>query len=163
MNYEIREMLPEDETRVLDIYRQGIESGIVTFETEIPNKEVWNTTFFNDCRWVLENENNEVIGWCALQPVSKKEWYKGVAEVSVYLDNNYQGRGLGSLLIKKLILDSEEHGFWTLQSNLFSENETAIKFHHRNGFRTVGVRKKIGQLNGTWKDVIVLEKRSINI
>ncbi len=156
-------MLPEDEVRVLDIYRQGIESGIATFEKEVPNTEVWNTAFFNDCRWVLENENNEVIGWCALKPVSKRECYKGVADVSIYLDVNYQRKGLGSLLLKKLILDSEEHGFWTLQSSIFPENEVSLKFHHRNGFRTVGVRKKIGQLNGVWKDVILLEKRSSTI
>ncbi|MEF9478119.1 GNAT family N-acetyltransferase [Chryseobacterium sp. 1B4] len=116
--------------------------------------------YFNDCRWVLENENNEVVGWCALKPVSKRECYKGVAEVSIYFDNGYQGKGLGSVLLKKLILDSEDHGFWTLQTNIFSENETSIKFHQKNGFRMVGVRRKIGKLNGEWKDVILMEKRS---
>ncbi|MEY8760840.1 GNAT family N-acetyltransferase [Chryseobacterium tongliaoense] len=160
MNYEIREMLPGDEARVLEIFKQGIDSGIVTFETEVPNAEVWDMEFFNDCRWVLENENNEVIGWSALKPVSKRECYKGVAEVSIYFDNNYQGLGLGSVLLKKMILDSENHGFWTLQSNIFPENEASIKFHQKNGFRTVGVRKKIGKLNGEWKDLIMFERRS---
>lgn len=160
MNYEIREMLPSDETRVLEIFQQGIDGGIATFETEVPNGEVWNMEFFNDCRWVLENGNNEVIGWCALKPVSKRECFKGVAEVSIYLDNNYQGLGLGSVLLKKMILDSENHGFWTLQSNIFPENEASIKFHQKNGFRIVGVRKKIGKLNGQWKDLVILERRS---
>jgi L-amino acid N-acyltransferase YncA len=160
MNYEIREMLPNDEAKVLEIFQQGIDGGIATFEKEAPNSEVWNTEFFNDCRWVLENENSEVIGWCALKPVSKRECFKGVAEVSIYFDNNYQGLGLGSVLLKKMILDSESHGFWTLQSNIFPENEGSIKFHQKNGFRTVGVRKKVGKLNGEWKDIVMLEKRS---
>ncbi|MBB6370172.1 GNAT family N-acetyltransferase [Chryseobacterium shigense] len=160
MNYELREMLPGDEKRVLEIYRQGLEGGISTFETEVPTVEAWNMEYFNDCRWVLENESNEIVGWCALKPVSKRECYKGVAEVSIYFENSYQGKGLGSVLLKKLILDSENHGFWTLQASIFPENEASVKFHQKNGFRTVGVRKKIGKLNGQWKDVILMEKRS---
>ncbi|MDR4894099.1 MULTISPECIES: GNAT family N-acetyltransferase [unclassified Chryseobacterium] len=160
MNYELREMLPSDENRVLEIFRQGVEGGIATLETEVPTAEAWSMEYFNDCRWVLENENNEVVGWCALKPVSKRESFKGVAEVGIYFDKEYQGKGLGSILLKKIILDSEDHGFWTLQTNLFSENEMAIKSHQKNGFRMVGVRKKIGKLNGEWKDLILMEKRS---
>lgn len=160
MNYEIREMNPNDEVRVLEIFQQGIDGGIATFETQLPNREAWNMEFFNDCRWVLENEEGLVIGWCGLKPISKRECFRGVAEVSIYLDNNYQGKGLGSLLLKKMIVDSENHNFWTLQSHIFPENEASIKFHQKNGFRTVGVRKKMGQLNGEWKDVVLLERRS---
>ncbi|WP_080779369.1 GNAT family N-acetyltransferase [Chryseobacterium phocaeense] len=160
MNYELREMLPNDEKRVLEIFKQGINGGIATFETELPTPEAWNMEYFNDCRWVLENESNEVVGWCALRPVSKRECFKGVAEVNIYFDNMYQGKGLGSVLLKKMILDSESHGFWTLQANIFPENEISIRFHQKNGFRTVGVRKKIGKLNGQWKDLILMEKRS---
>jgi len=160
MNYELREMLPGDEKRVLEIYSEGLESGIATFETEVPTAEAWNMEYFNDCRWVLENESNEIVGWCALKPVSKRECYKGVAEVSIYFENTYQGKGLGSVLLKKMILDSESHGFWTLQASIFPENEASIRFHQKNGFRTIGVRKKIGKLNGQWKDIVMMEKRS---
>lgn len=160
MNYELREMLPGDEKKVLEIFRMGVDGGIATFETEIPTAEAWNMEYFNDCRWVLENENNDIVGWCALKSVSKRECFKGVAEVSIYFENSYQGKGLGSVLLKKLILDSESHGFWTLQANIFPENEASIRFHQKNGFRTVGVRKKIGKLNGQWKDLVMLEKRS---
>jgi len=160
MNYELREMLPSDEARVLEIFQQGVNGGMATFETTVPTAEAWNMDYFNDCRWVLENETNEVVGWCALKPVSKREVYKGVAEVSIYFDNEYQGKGLGSVLLKKLILDSESHGFWTLQANIFSENEASLRFHQKNGFRIVGMRKKIGKLNNEWKDVVMLERRS---
>ncbi|MCA6066472.1 N-acetyltransferase family protein [Chryseobacterium sp. RG1] len=160
MNYELREMLPSDEARVLEIFQQGVNGGMATFETTVPTAEAWNMDYFNDCRWVLENETNEVVGWCALKPVSKREVYKGVAEVSIYFEDNYQGKGLGSVLLKKMILDSENHGFWTLQANIFSENEASLRFHQKNGFRIVGMRKKLGKLKGEWKDVIMLEKRS---
>ncbi|PWN67257.1 GNAT family N-acetyltransferase [Chryseobacterium oncorhynchi] len=160
MNYELREMLPNDEARVLEIFRQGVDGGIATLETEVPTVEAWSMAYFNDCRWVLENESNEVVGWCALKPVSKRECFKGVAEVSIYFDNEYQGKGLGSVLLKKLILDSEDHGFWTLQTNIFPENEIAIKAHQKNGFKIVGVRKKIGKLNDGWKDLVMMERRS---
>lgn len=83
-----------------------------------------------------------------------------MAEVSIYFDNEYQGKGLGSVLLKKLILDSEDHGFWTLQTNIFPENEIAIKAHQKNGFKIVGVRKKIGKLNDGWKDLVMMERRS---
>lgn len=160
MNYEIREMLPKDEVRVLEIFQQGIDSKIATFDTQLPSAEAWNDSYLNDCRWVVEDENNLIIGWCALKSTSKRECFRGVAEVSIYFDALYTGKGLGTLLLKKLILDSENHGYWTLQSNIFPENEASIKFHQKNGFRTVGVRKKIGQLHGEWKDLVMLEKRS---
>ncbi|UOU97416.1 N-acetyltransferase family protein [Chryseobacterium daecheongense] len=160
MNYELREMLPGDLPKVLAIFEQGIDGGMATFETEVPNSEAWDMEFFNECRWVLENENSEVIGWCGLKPVSKRQCFKGVAEVSIYFDNNYQGKGLGTILLKKLILDSEQRGFWTLQSNIFPENQASVAFHQKNGFRMVGMRHKLGQLNGEWKDVVMLERRS---
>lgn len=160
MYYELREMRPGDKKRVLEIFQQGIDGGIATFETRVPTEEAWDMEFFHDCRWVLENEKSEIIGWCALKPISKRDCFKGVAEISIYFDNEYQGKGLGSMLLKKLIVDSEEHGFWTLQANIFPENEISIKFHQKFGFRTIGTRKKVGKLNGEWKDLVMLEKRS---
>lgn len=163
MYYELREMRPGDEKRVLEIFQQGIDGGIATFETSVPTEEAWDMEFLNDCRWVLENDKNEVVGWCALKPISKRDCFKGVAEISIYFDNDYQGKGLGSMLLRKLIVDSEERGFWTLQANIFPENEISIKFHQKYGFRTIGTRKKVGKLNGEWKDLVMLEKRSDTI
>ena len=160
MNYELREMLPSDEARVLEIFQQSIDGKQATFETTVPTAEAWSMDYFKDCRWVLENENNEVVGWCALKLISRREAYKGVAEVSIYFDNNYQGRGLGSVLLKKIILGSERHGFWTLQASIFSDNVASLQFHLKNGFRTVGIRERLGKLDGIWKDVTLMEKRS---
>ncbi|KQS92497.1 GNAT family N-acetyltransferase [Chryseobacterium sp. Leaf394] len=160
MYYELREMRPGDEKRVLEIFQQGIDGGIATFETTVPTEEAWDMEFLNDCRWILENEKSEVIGWCALKSVSKRDCFKGVAEISIYFDNAYQGKGLGTMLLRKLIADSEEHGFWTLQANIFPENEISIHFHQKFGFKILGTREKLGKLDGKWKDVVMLERRS---
>lgn len=163
MNYEIRPMQTEDADKVLEIFQQGINGGNATFDKVAPTWEAWDTKHFNLCRFVLEDENDQVVGWCALQPVSNRDCFKGVAEVSIYLDGSVQGKGLGTILLKKLILDSEEHDFWTLQAGIFPENKVSIAIHQKQGFRTVGTREKIGEMNGQWRDIVLLERRSKNV
>ena len=160
MNYEIRRMKSTDSDSVISIFKQGIDGGNATFDKEAPNWEKWDAGYFHKCRWIVEDESEKVMGWAALKPISTRECYRGVAEVSIYLDNAVQGRGLGSVLLKKLILDSEEHGFWTLQSGIFPENAASIAIHAKMGFRVVGTREKIAQMNGRWRDVLLMERRS---
>ena len=121
MNFEIRTMQPEDASRVLEIFDQGINGGIATFETEIPKWEAWEMSHHQFSRFVIENDQDRVVGWCALQQISKRNCVSGVAEVSIYMDNEFKKMGLGSILLKKLIVDSEDHGIWTLQSMIFPE------------------------------------------
>lgn len=160
MNYEIRPMRPEDGAAVIEIFQQGINGGNATFDTVAPTWEAWDTKHYNLCRFVLEDEENRVVGWCALQPVSNRDCFKGVAEVSIYVDGSVQGKGLGTVLMKKLILDSEEHGYWTLQAGIFPENTVSLRIHEKHGFRVVGTREKIGEMNGQWRDIVLMERRS---
>lgn len=160
MNYEIRDMRPEDGEKVIEIFEQGIAGGNATFDKDAPTWESWDQKYFNICRFVLETEDEEIVGWAALQPVSKRECFKGVAEVSIYLANSAQGKGLGSMLLQKLILASEEHEFWTLQAGIFPENQPSIAVHKKLGFRVVGNREKFAQMKGIWRDVVLLERRS---
>ena len=162
-NYSLREMVPADEDRVLEIYKQGIDAGISTFETEVPNKEVWNNTYYQECRWIIENEANYIIGWAALKPVGQLDWTRGVAEVSVYIDSEFLSKGFGTILLERMIIDSEKKGFWMLQSAVFPENIASLKVHQKLGFRVVGTRERIGQLNGVWKDIVLLERRSLKM
>ena len=159
MNYQIRPMQPEDGEKVIEIFEEGIAGGNATFDQSAPSWEVWDQKFFNVCRFVLETEDHEILGWAALQPVSNRDCFKGVAEISIYMKNAAQGKGFGSMLLKKLVLDSEEHQFWTLQSGIFPENEPSIIIHKKLGFREVGRREKLGQMNGVWRDIILLERR----
>lgn len=160
MNYEIREMIETDAASVLLIFKQGIDEGNSTFDIKVPSWDLWNSDFLQDSRLVLENENNTVIGWAALKPVSRRACFSGVAEVSIYIDIAYQGKGLGTVLLRKLILSSEENGFWTLQSGIFPENAASVAVHEKLGFRKIGCREKIGKMNGVWRDIVFLERRS---
>jgi phosphinothricin acetyltransferase len=156
---EIRTMVPEDWQTVKSIYESGIATGIATFETTAPSWEKWNNGHLVFGRLVAI-ENNEVAGWTALSPVSSRCVYGGVAEVSVYVADNHKGKGIGKLLLQKLITESESNGIWTLQAGIFTDNAASVKLHERVGFRVIGHREKIGKLNDIWKNNYILERRS---
>ena len=160
MNYSIRKMKSEDATSVLQIFQQGIDGGNATFDQCIPTWEEWDFEHIKECRFSLIDENDKVVGWCALLKVSSRKCFEGVAELSIYVDNDNQGKGLGTMLLEKIIFDSEEHGFWTLQSGIFPENKGSIALHQKLGFRIVGTREKIGQTSDVWRDIVLLERRS---
>ena len=141
------------------IYEEGIATGLATFETKPPSWEEWNKNHLEICRLACIIEN-EICGWAALSPVSRREVYKGVCEVTIYISDNHRGKGIGDFLLKALIQQSEANGIWTLQAGIFSDNEASIKLHLKNGFRIIGSREKIGQLNGVWKDTVLMERRS---
>jgi len=155
----IREMSVAHWPVVAQIYKQGIDTGFATFEKEIPSYEQWNLNHLSSCRFVALRDD-KVVGWAALSPVSGRCVYGGVAEVSVYVAETVRGFGLGRLLMEELIMASEKQGFWTLQSGIFPENIGSIELHKKLGFRYLGKRERIGQLDGVWKDNLLFERRS---
>jgi len=161
MHFSIAPLLPEHWPAVRDIYRQGIETGSATFETQLPDWERWDAAHRKDCRLIAIQD--EVLGWAALSPVSTRHVYRGVAEVSVYVTGSARGCGIGKALLTSLIQASEAKGTWTLQAGIFPENAASIALHKSCGFREVGVRKKIGSLKGIWRDVLLLERRSTTL
>jgi len=156
---ELRPFQKEDFNVISKIYKQGIATGIATFETEIPNWELWDSKYIKPCR-IVAIVDNTVVGFAVLSKASKRNVYKGVAEVSVYVSTDLRGKGIGEKLLNQLIKESETNGFWTLQAGIFSENRPSINLHLKCGFRIVGIRKKIGKLNGVWHDNHFLEKRT---
>jgi phosphinothricin acetyltransferase len=159
MTVTFRPMRTEDWILVAEIYKQGIEGGNVTFRHEVPGWQDWDKGHLQTCRLVAEEENI-VIGWAALSPVSSRAVYKGVAEVSIYVSEKYRGQKIGTKLLEKLIVESEKENLWTLQARIFPENIGSLKIHKGLGFREVGYREKIGKMNGVWRDIILLERRS---
>ncbi|MGH7550399.1 MAG: GNAT family N-acetyltransferase [Gemmatimonadota bacterium] len=155
----IEPMREADWPAVADIYRQGIESGHATFETEVPAPQVWDAGHLRAGRLVAREEDR-VLGWAALSTVSDRCVYGGVAEVSVYVDGGARGKGIGRRLLEALIVASEEAEVWTLQAGIFPENEVSLAIHRSCGFRVVGRRERLGRLAGEWRDVILLERRS---
>ncbi len=156
---EIISMLPRHWEQVRNIYQEGISTGNATFQATIPSWEEWDSAHVKNCRLVA-TEDDTIIGWAALTAVSGRCVYAGVGEVSVYVSNHMQGKGIGKKLLQALIDESEKDNFWTLQAGIFPENMASIKIHEQCGFRIIGRRERIGQMNGIWRDTLLLEKRS---
>jgi phosphinothricin acetyltransferase len=152
-------MRESDWPEVEVIYREGIATRRATFETTTPSWNIWNSNHLPTCRLVIR-EADRMIGWAALSPVSSRPVYAGVAEVSIYIQASARGQGAGKVLLGALVEESERAGVWTLQAGIFAENEASIALHAACGFRIVGYRERLGQIDGAWKDVILMERRS---
>ena len=144
---------------VQKIYNAGIATRNATFQTKAPEWEEWDLSHRKDCR-LIAIADNQIAGWAALSNVSNRCVYAGVAEVSIYIDSDFRGMGIGDRLMKQLITESEHIGIWTLQAGIFPENKASINLHLKNGFRILGIREKIGKMDQTWRDVAMLERRS---
>jgi phosphinothricin acetyltransferase len=160
VSHAIEPLQPPDWPEVRAIYVEGIETGTATFETDVPDWDEWDRSHLPHSRIVARAEGGEITGWAALSPVSDRCAYGGVAEVSVYVGASGRGRGLGRALLDALIRESEAAGVWTLQAGMFAENAASIALHEKCGFRVVGVRERLGALNGVWHDVVLMERRS---
>ena len=156
---EVRDLRSSDWPEVARIFREGIETGHATFETEVPSWEEWDATHLPEHR-IVAVRAGRLVAWIALMPVSTRECYAGVAEVSVYVGEEARGEGVGATLLAAVIESSERGGIWTLQTGVFPENGASLGLLERFGFRVVGTRERIGQLHRIWRDVVLLERRS---
>jgi phosphinothricin acetyltransferase len=162
------EILPADLNdwpEIRRIYVQGIRTGHATFETEsdLPDGAGWFAGKLPGTVFKAVSSAGEVVGWAALSPVSRRRAYAGVAELSIYVAAGAQRQGIGAALLNHLIQAAENAAIWTLQTSIFPENEGSIRLHQRAGFRIVGQRERIAQLDGVWRDTVLLERRSDRI
>jgi L-amino acid N-acyltransferase YncA len=156
---EVRALRPEDWPAVRAIYEAGIATGNATFETAAPDWPDWDAAHLEAHRLVAA-EGGRVLAWAALAPVSDRCAYAGVAEDSIYVAPDAQGRGVGRRLLGELVSSAERAGIWTVQTGIFPENESSVRLHQACGFRIVGLRERLGRLHGRWRDVLLLERRS---
>ena len=159
INFSIVPFTKNDFAQVRDIYQQGIDSGIATFQTVSKNWQEWDSGCHSHSRLVAKSDE-QVLGWATLSPVSQRACYAGVAEVTIYIAGKAQGLGVGKALLNALVEASEQQGIWTLQSGIFSVNQPSIRLHEACGFRVVGVRERIAQRDGKWFDNVLMERRS---
>ncbi len=158
----VRDLKEQDWPEVEKIYEEGLATRMATFETSSPGWENWDKSHLKKCRFIAE-EDGKILGWAALSPVSDRCVYGGVAEVSVYISEAARGKGVGGTLIEELIKASEQNNIWTLQSSMFPENKASNRLHLKFGFREIGIREKIGKLDGEWRDTLMMERRSQKI
>lgn len=156
---KFRAFKEEDWSAIAAIFQEGIETKNATFDLEVPSWESWDKAHLPICRIAAEKEG-QILAWAALSPISSRSVFQGVAELSLYVSSAYSGQKIGTQLLAKLISESENHGIWTLESRIFPENKASIKIHEDQAFRKVGYRECIGQMNGIWRDILVLERRS---
>ncbi|MFA9377254.1 MAG: N-acetyltransferase family protein [Lachnotalea sp.] len=156
----IREFRPDDWNYIKDIYQQGLDTNIATFQTECPTFDDWDSGHLQDCRFVAVFDG-KVIAFVVLSPTSKREVYRGVVEVSIYLDLQYTKLGIGTKLFNHLIKAAERNGYWSLYSSIIDKNVASIALHKKCGFREIGFREKIAKDRfGNWHNTILLERRS---
>lgn len=158
---QIRAYVPRDWPAIERIYAEGIATGMATFETAPKSQSKWENDCVPGSRLVAVSDvDGALTGWALLWPVSDRCAYAGVAEVSVYVGHNARGLGVGKALLDALVAASEHLGIWTLQAGIFEENTASVRLHEKCGFRVIGVREKLGALNGVWKNIILMERRS---
>lgn len=159
MDYAIDLLRPADWEQVRLIYIDGIATRNATFETEAPTWPIWDSSHLPFGRLVARASDG-VLGWVALSQVSSRCCYAGVAEVSIYVGASHLHEGIGGALLQSAIEHSESRGIWTLQAGVFPENLASLGLFKRCGFREVGRRERVGRLDGLWRDVLLLERRS---
>jgi L-amino acid N-acyltransferase YncA/DNA-binding transcriptional ArsR family regulator len=158
----VRALTAADWPAVRRIYGEGIATGIATFETIVPSKAALDARWLPDHRWVAELAG-QVVGWTAAASVSTRDCYAGVAETSVYVGDGHRGRGIGRVLLRQQVTAADAAGLWTLQTSIFTQNRASIALHHAAGYRTVGIRERVAQRDGTWHDTVLIERRSAMI
>jgi L-amino acid N-acyltransferase YncA len=154
----VRDLRADDWTAVRRIYAEGIATGDATFETEVPARADLDAKWLPGHRWVAEVDG-QVAGWAAATAVSVRDCYSGVAETSVYVGDGFRRRGVGKALLRKQVTAADAAGLWTLQTSIFPENRASLALHHSAGYRTLGVRDRIAQHRGQWRDTVFLERR----
>lgn len=157
---KIRNMLESDWNAVAKIYQDGINTNMSTFGINCPSYSIFDESHIKDCRFVAV-DNGVVIGWSTLSNISSRCVYVGVAEISIYVDNERKNTGIGTTLLMNLLAESEKLGFWMLQSSIRDTNIASAKLHEKCGFRLVGYREKIGKDRfGNWQNTVLYEKRN---
>lgn len=156
----VRAMTAADWPAVERIYAEGIATRNATFAPSPPTWAEFDAGHTGEHRLVAVTPQPRVVGWAACSRTSSRCVYAGVLEISVYVAAAARGTGVGSALMAALVAQTEAAGIWTLQAGVFPENAGSLALHRRFGFRDVGRRERVGQMDGVWRDVLLLERRS---
>ncbi len=162
LSMHVRPMTESDWPQVVGIYEQGIASHKATFAQTAPEYAVWDREHHPHTRLVAETSDGIITGWVAIAPSFARSVYNGVAEISIYIHDDYQHQGVGTMLLEAAAEESERNGIWTLEALIFADNEPSLKLFRKCGYVDLGVRERLGYdtVLKTWRDVAMLERRS---
>jgi L-amino acid N-acyltransferase YncA len=146
-----------DAAAIAAIYNQGIEDRVGTFETALRTEAMVTSWFDGRHPIVAVEQDGEVIAYASSSPYRQRDCYSGIAEFSVYVRRDWRGKGVGRLALTSLLHECERAGFWKLVSRIFVENTASRRLMRLLGFREVGIYEKHGQLDGVWRDVVIVE------
>jgi L-amino acid N-acyltransferase YncA len=146
-----------DAQAVATIYNQGIEDRVGTFETQMRTAIDIESWFDGRHPIIVVEAEQEVIAYASTSPYRQRACYAGIAEFSVYVQRDWRGKGAGRLALSHLMYECEKAGFWKLVSRIFVENTASRRLMRSLGFREVGIYEKHGQLDGIWRDVVIVE------
>lgn len=158
---KIRVATINDAAEIAEIYNQGIEDRVATFETEhrcAEDQLAWLRSIAGRYPAVVAEIDGQIVGWAGAGPYRARECYRGIGEFSMYVRRDWRGRGVGDLLVAALISEAERLGLWKLLSRIFPFNEASRALCRKHGFREVGVYEKHARLDGRWLDVVIVER-----
>jgi L-amino acid N-acyltransferase YncA len=156
--FSSRRATPEDADAIARIYNEGIADRVATFETRLRSAEDVRAWFDGSHPVVVVERDGEILAFAATSSYRPRECYAGIAEVSLYVARSARRCGVGRLAMAALIEAAEKAGFWKLLSRVFVENHASRSLIRKFGFREVGVYEKHAQLDGVWRDVVIVER-----
>ena len=158
---QVRNATLDDAPAIAEIYNQGIEDRVATYETEprsTEEQQAWLRAIADHYPAVVAQIDGEIVGWACAGPYRARKCYRGIGEFSMYVRRDWRGRSVGDLLLAALISEAERLGLWKLLSRIFPFNAASRALCRKHGFREVGVYEKHARLDGRWLDVVIVER-----
>jgi phosphinothricin acetyltransferase len=154
----VRAAIRDDAGRIAEIYNQGIADRVATFETDLRRTGQVEGWFDSDYPVCVAGHGQTVFAYAVAFPYRSRPCYDGVREFSVYAARDGRGQGFGNAALNALVARAKDRGWWKLLSRVFPENEASRRLCASLGFREVGIYQKHAQLDGQWRDVVIVEK-----
>ena len=148
----------DDSAAIAEIYNQGIDDRLATFETRARTAADVRGWFDGVHPVVVVEHAGKVIAFASTSTYRPRECYAGIAEFSVYVAREHRRSGAGQMALEALVQAAQQMGFWKLVSRVFVENTASRRLLAALGFREVGIYQKHAQLDGEWRDVVIVER-----
>lgn len=157
---KIRPARVEDAKEVARIYNQGVQDRAATFENAYVTPEeryLWIVARPEKYPVLVAEVKHTLMGWASLNPHSPRACYRGIAELSIYIDRSLRGHGVGQELMRAMQDVAREKGYYKIVGNIIADNEAGRKLCQVTGWRVVGVHEKHGKLENAWHDLVLVE------